>query len=171
MTIPLDFDKVRFYKLLSAFQNRIRDGKVPQAMTIGYNLWSMNHSAYWNRCQIIAVEDCVPETLPIVNALRSWYDSLKAEGQGDEGRMGVLKAAQVLAQSKKDRMADELLHVILRLPDKAAEWSAWEDKDIVPHMSRGYRYFVETKSATSNQSESYAEWRRFWLTLMKNVKE
>jgi hypothetical protein len=168
----LDFDRDAFYKLLSAFQNRIRDGKVPEAMAIGYDIWRMNPGAFWNRAVTIAVEDA-PDALVAVDTLKRWYESLSKDGQTNEGQMGVMRASQLLAEAQKDRMADELLHIEKAHNDyrPAAEYLSklqrWEDKDITPHMSRGYKYFVEVKSDTKNQKPSYREWRKFWVELMR----
>jgi hypothetical protein len=87
--------------------------------------------------------------------------------------MGVMRASQVLAEAQKDRMADELLHIEKshnRYQPAAQYYSKllrWEDKDITPHMSRGYKYFLEVKSDTKNQKPSYQEWRKFWVGLMR----
>ncbi len=170
--VTIEFEKETFYKLLSAFQNRVRDGKVREAMAMGFELWKMNPGAFWNRAQIIAVEDCSPETIVTVNSLRAWYDGLKKDRQEDEGRMGVLKACQALAEAPKDRMADELLSLIIRFksPRASIYYSSllkWEDKDIVPHMSKGLRYFAEVKAHTENQRPSYTPWRELWLEMVK----
>ncbi len=170
-----NYDQDRMYKLLSAFQNRIRDGKVAQAMYLGYQIWEMHAGIFWNRVQVVAVEDA-PAAIIAMGILRDWYDDLPLEKRLGEGRMAVLRAGQLLAQAQKDRMADELLHTIIAArkgyapaQQDIARLGTFEDKDIVPHLGRGYRYFVEVKSQTENQSADYQDWRPEWVALMRNA--
>ncbi len=148
-------------------------------MVVGFAIWRKSQSHFWNLAQTIAVEDS-PYTVLEVSALKKWYDSL-SDPTG-HGRLAVLRACEVLAEGKKNRKSDELLHLIIAeekgyLPSKVvyeqilqnARKPLFEDKEFVGLLARGYRYFVETKTHCDNEEEAYCKWRKFWVELMRNA--
>lgn len=172
--------------LKSALQKSIRRGKTEQAMAFALQLlekagWYVT----WRRLRIISVEDCgLPETIMAVETLYKQFLDWKGKNGKElswDAKRCVVCAAKIMAESKKDRRADEFLELWLAIEQrkdvKALQnlkelWTAVPDEAFDMHtvqgrrMGRGDEYWYAVSSRCENMSEAYAKWREWWEGLM-----
>jgi replication-associated recombination protein RarA len=167
--------------LKSCLQKNVRRGLVERAMFCAYRMASLNPLSCWKRLNVIAVEDCLDESLVLVvselnrQAGRFGYDSW-------DGKRCAVAAAYLLAEGKKNRISDEFLEVMemlekhsddVELKQIKAELGKVEDYCLDNHthqgraLGRGEKYWLETASFTTNRSVGYEDWREhFFKPLM-----
>jgi replication-associated recombination protein RarA len=160
----VDENKEEISELKSALQKAVRQGLTEKAMYFAYQLakqagWWIT----WRRLRIIATEDCgQAKTIVAVESLYRQF--LDVKGKQDELSWDAMRcivcASKILAESKKDRRADEFLEVMVK-----AEQDNEEDGTLDMHtvkgrkMGRGDKYFYEVSSRVNNASEEYKKWR------------
>ncbi|MEM3618587.1 MAG: hypothetical protein QXK47_05900 [Candidatus Bathyarchaeia archaeon] len=172
--------------LKSALQKSIRRGYVEKAMAFAVQLlekagWYVT----WRRLRIISVEDCgVPETIMAVETLYRQFLEFKGKNGKAlswDAKRCVVSAALIMAESKKDRRADEFMelwHVFEKkknvkpLQSLKELWTAVPDEAFDCHtiqgrrMGRGAEYWYSVSSKCENMTEEYAKWRSWWEGLM-----
>jgi hypothetical protein len=172
----VDENKEEISELKSALQKAIRQGLTEKAMYFAYQLakqagWWIT----WRRLRIIAVEDCgQPETVVAVEMLYKQF--LDVKGKNDDLSWDAMRcivcASKILADSKKDRRADEFLELMLKAEQgnvEAQKWtnelSQYPDGTLDMHtlkgrkMGRGDKYFYEVSSRVNNATDEYKRWR------------
>ena len=144
---------------------------------------------------IIAVEDVgQPEAIAAVGSLYRMFQFLgKSSKKGEESwerKMCVVRAALILAESKKYRRADEFLDLLeavekhkvdvknlellkaaMQPPDYAYDMHTIEGR----RMGRGPLYWYQVSSKCENMTDEYRKWREwfepFMIELIKRKKE
>jgi replication-associated recombination protein RarA len=172
----VDENKEEISELKSALQKSIRQGLAEKAMYFAYQLakqagWWIT----WRRLRIIATEDCgQAKTIVAVESLYRQF--LDVKGKQDELNWDAMRcivcAAKILAESKKDRRADEFLELMLKTEQKNEEAVKWVDElkqypdgTLDMHtvkgrkMGRGDKYFYEVSSRVENATEQYKQWK------------
>jgi len=180
----------------SALQKAVRRCEVEKAMYSALTLLELAGSyVVWRRLMIIAVEDVgQPEAIAAVGSLYRIFQLLgKSSKKGEESwerKMCVVRAALILAESKKDRRADEFLDLLeavekykvdiknlellkaaMQPPDYAYDMHTKEGRK----MGRGLLYWYQVSSKCENMTEEYRKWREwfepFMIELIKRKKE
>lgn len=183
-----EIDNEEAQVLKSVLQKAVRRGMVEKAMYSAYRLSNKKTGwILWKRLTIISAEDVLePNVITAVDVLRReakefGYESL-------EGKMFAVAAAILLAESKKDRRADEFLELMEavdkhsdRIPELAEikkELESIPDEALDMHttkgrkMGRGERYWYEVSSETENKTDNYAKWKEWWKPIMlKTIEE
>jgi replication-associated recombination protein RarA len=166
----------------SALQKAVRRGKAEQAMFAAYKLstkrtgWNL-----WKRLNVIAVEDVLDATV-IVTVSELGRQASKYGYESWDGRRCAVAAALLMAESKKDRRADEFLELVdaieknvdknKDLTEKLETLSKIEDYVLDMHtlqgrkMGRGNLYWYETSSETVDKTPEYEEWHKWFKPLM-----
>lgn len=166
----LDDDGVDVLK--SALQKCIRRGMADSAMYFALRLCEESWFMAWKRLSVIAVEDCgQPEAILAVGELYRMFMSAKKQAKGSEltwdMKRAVACAGKILADSPKDRRADEFLELIdafqkygnkfgLETLKKSIEAVPDEAYDVHTKqgrmMGRGSLYWYDTSSETVNKT-------------------
>jgi len=167
----------------SALQKYIRRGVVDKAMYAAWKIAEKNWYIAWRRLSVIAAEDvCIPEAIYAIGELYRMFMASRRQNEQnplsrDEKRL-VIAAAKILAQSPKDRTADEFLETLdlfeneetANLPEVKArkeELEKFEDYVFDVHtvkgrkMGRGEEYWYETSRKVENPAITYikyADW-------------
>ncbi len=173
--------------LKSVLQKAVRRGVVEKAMYAAYQLSNKRTGwILWRRLTIISAEDVLdPNVIVTVDVLRREAKEFGYESW--DGKRCAVAAAILLAESKKDRRADEFLELmaavdkhgdkILELAEVKKEFESIPDEALDMHttrgrkMGRGERYWYEVSSETENKMDNYAKWREWWKPLMLNTLE
>jgi hypothetical protein len=167
----LSFDRDRALVLLSAMHKFVRRGLAEEAMVAGLELFSMSPAMFWAELRTIAVEDVAqPLGILSVDTLNRQWKELKEEHQKTKGRLWVLDAVKILADSQKDRRADELLYLIERFPDSSMLQRLKKVPDYVfdkhtkegARKGRGFKHFEQDGTKCENKSDAYDFWRTSW---------
>jgi len=175
-----------YYDAISALQKYIRRGMVEKAMFWAYELARTNPYHLWRRLQVIVVEDVGnAEAIIAIDTLHRMAKVLGMESR--DGIRCAVCAAKILAESKKDRRADEFIELMEKielnkdqseLKAKYDELSYMDDFVFDGHtvtgkkMGRsfdteeGMRFWYEVSSETVNKTEEYEKWRREFKRLM-----
>lgn len=180
--------------LKSGLQKAVRRGMTEKAMAFAVQLlekagWYVT----WRRLRIISVEDVViPETINVVETLYRQFLEFKGKNGKElswDAKRCVVSAALIMAESKKDRRADEFMelwHVFEKkknvkpLQSLKELWTSVPDEAFDCHtqqgrrMGRGNEFWYAVSSRCENMTEQYAKWREWWqglmLTLCKKEK-
>jgi hypothetical protein len=178
------------YLLMSALQKNIRSGKTTEAMLNAADLLRQAPDILWSRLKIIAHEDSA-QSIEYATTFALWLEYQKELKKPKEQQntglqlIRAMTAAKLLAESKKDRRADEIFHLIraaedgsisaediltelrknagILIPDVAHDMHAGRDS-----KGRGYLHFVEGGSKCKNMTEEYESWRSRWEAIMKD---
>jgi hypothetical protein len=149
----------------------------------------LNPFSCWRRLRIIAVED-VGTGAGVVAVEALYRHFVDQEGEGTDkgeiswdGRRAAVEAARILAESPKDRRADEFLELEASADagnrmakaylDSLATYDDWVfDKHTTKgrKMGRGEAYWIDVSSQTTDKTEIYARWRKKWEALMRTTK-
>ncbi len=180
----------------SALQKAIRRCDSIGAMYSALRLLELAGSyVVWRRLMIIAVEDVgQSEAIAAVDSLYRIFQFLgKSSKKGKESwerKMCVVRAALILAESKKDRRADEFLDLLeavekhkvdvknlellkdaMQPPDYAYDMHTKEGRK----MGRGLLYWYQVSSKCENMTDEYRKWREwfepFMVELVKRKKK
>jgi len=172
--------------LKSALQKSIRRGMTEKAMTFSLLLLEKSWFICWRRLRIIAAEDVgQPEVINCVENLYRMFLEFKSGRKKDEiswdGKRITVLAVRIMAESKKDRRADEFLEIwtamekhkdIQALQNLRELWIAVPDEAYDVHTLQGRRmgrkeeYWYAVSSKCENVTEVYAKWRSWWQGLM-----
>jgi replication-associated recombination protein RarA len=172
--------------LKSALQKCIRQGQAEKAMYMALQLLKKGGwYNCWRRLRIMAVEDCgQPEVITAVETLYKQFLEMKGkEGDGTswDCQRTVAAAAKILAESPKDRRADEILELLWayeQCPDDPELKKMVEELAEIPDdaydghtlkgrkMGRGLLHWYERASQTTNRTAEYANWRQRFEQLM-----
>lgn len=174
--------------LKSILQKAVRRGMVEKAMYAAYQLSNKKTGwILWRRLVIISVEDALDTA--VVTAI----DILRREARefgydSEDGKRCAVAAGLLLAESKKDRRADEFLELmdaskkhrnevpelkgwmdeLERTPDEALDMHTTKGR----RMGRGLNHWYEVSSETVNKTNNYMKWREWWKPLiLKTIKE
>lgn len=166
----------------SALQKYIRRGLVEKAM---YHAWVMSTVetgwSLWKRLNIIAVEDVLDPVVIIAVAELSKQASKYGYGEWD-GKRCAVAAAKIMAESSKDRSADEFLEVMdyyakhhddEECKKRIAELGALDDWVFDVHtpqgrkMGRGDEYWYNESSKVENPSDRYIRFNDFIRSKME----
>jgi hypothetical protein len=177
--------------LKSALQKCIRRANVEKAMYFALRLAEANWWSCWKRLSVIADED-VGQPLEIVavdTLYRKFLAVKKQQGKGEklswDAKRCVVCAAKILAESWKDRRADEFLELmdaVERHGDEVPKLKSWlGEVSTVPDeaydmhtivsrkMGRGDLFWFEVSSQTELRSTEYQIWREWFEPLMVKV--
>lgn len=174
--------------LTSALQKCIRQGLVEKACWNALRLAEIDPEYAWRRLRVIVIEDVgLPEAINVVSTL---YREAKYFGLSSrDGLRCIIKAAEILARSPKNRFADEFLELAKDVYDQwkegkiqdeeldriFAEWSEVPDETFDCHtyqgkqMGRGLEYWYTKSSETVNKVEYYEKWREWFKKLMMRL--
>lgn len=174
--------------LKSVLQKSIRRGMVEKAMYTAYRLSSKKTGwILWKRLTIISVEDVLDPTVIIdIDVLKRQAKEFGYETW--EGKRCAIAAVLLMAESNKDRRADEFLElmeavnkfgdIITEFVEVKKELESIPDEALDMHttrgrkMGRGERYWYEVSSETENKIDAYRKWREWWKPLMlKTIKK
>jgi len=170
----------------SVLQKAVRRGMTEKAMFAAYKLVSLNSWSCWKRLIVIADEDVgQPDAIVAVDVLYRKFMALKKNDKEkklswDMNRC-VVCAAKILAESPKDRRADEFLELVDAMkkrkedkelekrrnelesvPDEALDMHTLQGKK----MGRGNLFWYEVSSETVNKTEAYEKWHKWFQPLM-----
>ncbi len=140
----------------------------------------------WKRLTIISAEDVLdPNIITAVDVLKKQAKEFGYETW--EGKRCAIAAAILMAESKKDRGADEFLELMVAInkegniiPELAGvkkELESIPDEALDMHttrgrkMGRGERYWYEVSSETQDKIDAYRKWREWWKPLMLKTIE
>jgi hypothetical protein len=128
----IDENKEEISEFKSALQKAVRQGLTEKAMYFAYQLakqagWWIT----WRRLRIIATEDCgQAKTIVAVESLYRQF--LDVKGKQDELNWDAMRcivcAAKILAESKKDRRADEFLELMMIAEQGNEEAKKWTEE-------------------------------------------
>lgn len=188
--VEVDSEDASIWK--SVLQKAVRRGMTEKAMYAAYKLASLNWWSCWKRLSVIADEDVgQPEAITAVDVLYRKFMALKKDGKEKkltwDMQRCVVCAAKILAESPKDRRADEFLELVTvmekrtadeelikkkeeleRIPDEALDMHTLRGRK----MGRGNLFWYEVSSETVNKMEAYEEWHEWFRPLMvKLTKE
>ncbi len=167
----------------SVLQKSIRRGWTEKAMYASLKVLNLNWYECWRRLTIIAAEDCgVPDAIVSVDVLYKQFMAFRGRKVGcdldwDMKRTAVC-AAKILAESKKDRRADEFLEVMDEI-EKGNFGELQADLECIPDvaldqhtekgrlMGRGYQHWLEKSSKSINMTPAYKKWRAWFEVLMQ----
>lgn len=176
--------------LKSMLQKSVRRGKVEQAMYASYKLSSKKMGwILWKRLNVIAVEDVLDSNIIVaVSELGRQARFYKYDSWN--GKRCAVAAALLMAESEKDRRADEFLELMDKiekhpedkeLSEKLKTLTKIEDYVLDMHTiqgrkrGRGLLHWYEESSETVNKKAKYEEWRKWFKPLMvrltKEVKK
>lgn len=173
----------------SALQKCIRQGLVEPSMYWALKLAEANSWICWKRLSVIAVED-VGRPLAILSVGELYRMFMTAKKMAKKGELSwdmkraVVCCAKILAESAKDRRADEFLEVVVAIeknpesellksmenmfalvPDEAFDIHTIQGR----RMGRGLLYWYEKSSRCENMTPAYGRWRSWWEELMVHV--
>jgi hypothetical protein len=175
--------------LKSALQKAIRRGMTEKAMAFALQLLEKSWYVCWRRLRIIATEDVgQPEVINCVENLYRMFLEFKSGRKKDEiswdGKRITVLAARIMAESKKDRRADEFLELwdvmqkrrdVQALQNLKELWTAVPDEAYDVHTVQGRRmgrreeYWYAVSSKCENMTEAYSRWREWWEGLMLSL--
>lgn len=157
-------------------------------MYAAYKLASLNWWSCWKRLGVIADEDVgQPEAIAAVDVLYRKFMALKKDEKEKlswDMKRCVVCAAKILAESPKDRRADEFLELVdamekrtknKELEKKNAELESVLDEALDMHtlqgrkMGRGNLFWYEVSSETMNRTPPYEKWRAWFKPLMIEI--
>ena len=182
-----EMDNEEAQVLKSVLQKAVRRGMVEKAMYAAYQLSNKRTGwILWRRLTIISVEDVLDSNvITTVNTLRMEAKELGYETW--DGKRCAVAAALLLAESKKDRRADEFLELMAamekhgdKIPELAEvkkEWESIPDEALDMHttkgrkMGRGLKYWYEVSSETEGKTDTYRKWREWWKPLILKTVE
>lgn len=167
----------------SVLQKSIRRGWTDKAMFAALKLLQLNWFDCWRRLMIISVEDCgLSDVIVATEILYREFMALRGRKVGcdldwDMKRCAVC-AAKILAESKKDRRADEFLEIIDEFEkgnfaELKADWESIPDIALDQHtekgrlMGRGYQHWLEVSSKSINMTPQYKKWRGWFEVLLQ----
>ena len=177
--------------LKSALQKAIRQGLTEKAMYFALQL--LKKAGWyncWRRLRIIAVEDVgTAEAVTAVHAL--YREFLELKGKDGDGlswdcQRCVACAAKILAESAKDRRADEVLELLWAYEQCPSdpELKAWiEELSAIPDdaydmhtlqgkkKGRGLEHWYTRASRTVNMTPEYGAWRERFEKLMLRLAQ
>lgn len=170
----------------SILQKSIRRGLVEKAMYAALKLLNLSWWQCWRRLEIISVEDCcVPSTIVAVDVLFKEFMAFRGRKTTCEldweMKRCAVAAAKIMAESQKDRTADEFLEIVDELEkgnfaELKAELESIPDFAVDMHtiqgrsLGRGYRHWLKVGSQSVNRTSGYEERRkRFELLMKKSV--
>jgi replication-associated recombination protein RarA len=170
----------------SALQKCVRQGLAEKAMYFALQLLKKGGwYNCWRRLRIIAVEDCgQADVIAAVEALYRQF--LEHKGKDGDGlswdcQRCVACAAKLLAESKKDRRADEFLELMWAYEQASGdpELKQWvEELSSIPDdaydmhtlqgrkRGRGLEHWYGCSSRTTNRTPEYEKWRENFEKLM-----
>jgi hypothetical protein len=179
--------------LKSALQKAIRRGMTERAMAFSLQLLEKSWFVCWRRLRIIAAEDV--GQAEVINAVENLYRMFLEFKRGKKGEISwdgkriTILAAKIMAESKKDRRADEFLEIwtlveqrkdVEELQRLKESWTAVPDEAFDMHtaqgrkMGRGNEYWYAVSSKCTDMTDEYAKWRSWWeglmLTLCRKAK-
>jgi replication-associated recombination protein RarA len=176
--------------LKSALQKAIRRGMTEKAMAFALQLLEKSWYVCWRRLRIIATEDVgQPEVINCVENLYRLFLEFKGGKKGEiswDGKRITVLAARILAESPKDRRADEFLELwdamekmkdVEALQNLKELWTAVPDEAYDVHtaegrrMGRGNEYWYRVSSRCENMTPEYAKWRSWWEDFMVVLKK
>jgi hypothetical protein len=165
----------------SALQEYVRRGLGERAAYVAYQLSNKKTGwILWRRLNIIAVEDCL-DGLVIVAVSELSRQAMKYGYETWDGRRCAVAAAMLMAESRKDRRADEFLELMdvaekgivdEELEAKMDDLAKIEDYVHDQHtangrrMGRGDLFWYDVSSETVEKTSGYEEWRRWFKPLM-----
>jgi replication-associated recombination protein RarA len=173
----------------SCLQKTIRRGKAEASMYWALRLAEANSWSCWRRLSVIADEDVgQPEAIVAVDVLCKKFMAMKKGTREKElswdAKRCVVCAAKILAESPKDRRADEfleLMEAIEKDPESKLLESAKTIIDIVPDealdmhtvqgrkLGRGDLFWYEVSSETVNKTSAYEKWHKWFKPLMIEI--
>jgi len=174
--------------LKSVLQKTVRRGMVEKAMYTAYRLSNKKTGwILWRRLTITSAEDVLDSS--VITAVDVLKRQAKEFGYETwEGKRCAIAAALLMAESNKDRRADEFLELmeavnkhsdripelaeikkeLERIPDEAIDMHTTKGR----RMGRGERYWYEVSSETENKTDNYAKWKEWWKPIMlKTIEE
>jgi replication-associated recombination protein RarA len=179
--------------LKSALQKAIRRGMTERAMAFSLQLLEKSWFVCWRRLRIIAAEDV--GQAEVINAVENLYRMFLEFKRGKKGEISwdgkriTILAAKIMAESKKDRRADEFLEIwtmveqrkdVEELQRLKESWTAVPDEAFDMYtaqgrkMGRGNEYWYAVSSKCTDMTDEYAKWRSWWeglmLTLCRKAK-
>ena len=171
----------------SALQKAVRRCEVDKAMYSALMLLEKGGSwITWKRLSTIADEDVEqPDVIVAVDCLYRKFQAMRKQKKKgsyswDEKRCVVL-AAKILAESPKDRRADEFLELIDaiekyrdKIPNLRLLLENWMPSDEAydmhtkegRKMGRGLLYWYQVSSKCENMTEEYRKWREWFEPFM-----
>ncbi len=175
--------------LKSCLQKTIRRGMSEASMYWALRLAEANSWSCWRRLSVIADEDVgQPEAIVAVNVLYKKFMAMKKGAKEKElswdAKRCVVTAAKILAESPKDRRADEfleLMEAIEKNPDSNMLKSAKAMIDTIPDealdmhtiqgrkLGRGDLFWYEVSGETVNKTSSYEKWHKWFKPLMVEI--
>jgi hypothetical protein len=182
--VEMDSEDASLWK--SVLQKAVRRGMAEKAMFAAYKLASLNGWNCWKRLSVITDEDVgQPEVITAVDILYRKFMALKKDSKERkltwDMQRCVVCAAKILADSPKDRRADEFLELIgafgkrpddkelakkkeelERIPDEALDMHTLKGRK----MGRGNLFWYEVSSETVNKTPQYKAWREWFKPLM-----
>jgi len=160
----------------SALQKYIRRGLVEKAMYHAYAMSTVDTGwSLWKRLNIIAVEDVLDPVAILAVAELGKQASKYGYGEWD-GKRCAVAAAKIMAESSKDRSADEFLEVMdycskhrddEDCKKRILELGELDDYVFDVHtpqgrkMGRGDKYWYEESSKVTNPSDRYIRFNDF----------
>ncbi len=158
-----DINTISGYKadeVISALQKEIRRGKFEEASFFALELLESDlENKLWERLQVIAVEDVADnECATQVRNLKLTYYELKDAKICDKF-MQALKAVQILANAKKDRIISEL-YDYLKIKRKEGYKISIPEYAIDKHTKKGkeqgkdYKHFLNVSAKVNNENPS-----------------
>lgn len=171
--------------LKSMLQKSVRRGKVEQVMYVAYKLSTKKTGwILWKRLNVIAVEDILDST--VIVAVSELNKQARYYGYETwDGKRCAVASALLMAESQKDRRADEFLELMEKiekladknriLAEKLRTLTKIENYVLDMHtiqgrkMGRGLLYWYEKSSETVNKTPQYEEWRSWFKPLMIEI--
>jgi replication-associated recombination protein RarA len=173
----------------SCLQKTIRRGMTEAAMYWAWRLVEANSWSCWRRLSVIADEDVgQPEAIVAVDVLYRKFMATKKESKDKklswDAKRCVVCAAKILAESPKDRRADEFLELMDAIENDSmpnllkrvkSTFDAVPDEALDVHtiqgrkLGRGDLFWYEVSSETVNKTPAYEKWREWFKPLMIEV--
>ena len=175
----------------SVLQKAVRRGNATRAMYAAHKLVSLNSWSCWRRLSIIADEDVgQPDAIVSVDVLYRKFLAAKGSSKDKEltedMKRCVVCAAKILADSPKNRRADEFLELMAAIdkPTQDAELTAMKvELETIPdealdmhtlkgrRMGRGNLFWYEVSSKTVNRTPEYEAWHKWFKPLMVRLEK
>jgi hypothetical protein len=138
----------------------------------------MNPNSFLKQVDVLTFEEA-PSVVEAIQLIRQRYE--ECDDKDGVGRLMVGEMCKVLAEAKKDRRVDELLHLKTAaekdwkpakvvydtlMNDALSKEPTFTEKDLASHLSKGYEFMVREKSRCANEDEAYANFTKFWIELV-----